>query len=414
MVFITTRPINPVNSGTKVVLYNYCKHIAESIGYKIYLYSFYENEEDLNIQQPDFIEEQHYLKQPGKLEKIYNIFKYTIIKKIPIQNSLYFRRENQDFIESEINRIKPDVLMCDLCRTAEYITNITKYNGVKILEMQDLISKRYKRQLNYNTASDSVYGAYSDKIPLFIKSIMNLMNLNKLVLKVESGLLERYEKNIEKKVDKIILVSKKESNTLNEITDSNKACAVQLGVDKSFYTANSHNDKDRKCIGFIGNMTVAHNKDTVANFIKEIFPKVIELDPDIKLKIIGKCDNDYINKYSNKNIEFTGEVEDIKVHAMRCEIIVAPLVYGSGIKTKVLESMAMGIPVITNDIGVEGINAINNQHLVISDLEDMHIEIIDLINNQEKIDYIAKEGKRFVVENFNWKNNLLTLDSLLP
>lgn len=416
VLFITSRLINPVNSGTKVVLYNYCKGLKEYFDCDIYQFSFYEDEYEKKHKQPDFIKDIVFAEQPGLIEKCWNIIKNSIItKKWPFQVSLFYSKKTKKNLDSYIKKINPDIIIFDLARTAEYAENLDSSKYIKVLEMQDLISKRYIRQAEVTNNSEGAFGAYSKKVPHIIEKIISSKILLKRILKYESKLLSKYEVEISKKFKHIIFVSKNEADQLNKLLNEKKCIDIALGVNYEYFSKNIEVKTKKNLIGFIGNMNISHNKDSVNNFINNILPELLEHNPEIKFRIIGMCSEEYKNRFKgNKYIQITGPVDDLRLYSKECSIIVAPLTYGSGIKTKVLESMAMGIPVVTNSIGAEGIDAINKKEIIICDSNESFVhEINELLNNNNIRNSIGQKGQEFVKKNFIWEKSLTKFGEII-
>lgn len=415
VLFITSRLINPVNSGTKVVLYNYCKGLKEKFNCEIYQFSFYENDTDKKVDQPNFLKEVRFANQPNIFERFWNILiKTMFFREWPFQVSLYFSKNTKKQLDEYINEIKPEIVICDLARTAEYVRDLDSNNFIKILEMQDLISKRYIRQAKAVNNSESPFGAYTNKIPHILRKFVTMKRLTRCILEYEGKLLSEYEIKVSEDFKNIILVSKNESDKLNSIIGREKCICVPLGVDYEYFSSEMDISPYKNLMGFIGNMNISHNKDAVNNFINNVFPKLLRNNPDLRFRIIGICTEEYKNKLEkNINVEVTGSVDDIRKYSKECSVMIAPLTYGSGIKTKVLESMAMGIPVITNKIGAEGINAVNKEEILIYNNDDELVkEINKLINDDTLRVKIAKQGKKYVSENFTWNKSIENFEKI--
>lgn len=130
-----------------------------------------------------------------------------------------------------------------------------------------------------------------------------------------------------------------------------------------------------------------------------------KLDGQTKLIAVGKAPNDVIKKYQTDRIEFTGAVDDLRPYIKQSNVFLAPIAYGSGIKTKILEAMAMGVPVVTNSIGAEGISAKNGiDFFVTDDFSEMAKIVSALIQDKEKAKQIGQSGASYVKEHHQWKD----------
>mgnify|MGYP002240203480 CR=1 FL=1 len=77
--------------------------------------------------------------------------------------------------------------------------------------------------------------------------------------------------------------------------------------------------------------------------------------------VVGGGASENLLKLQSEHVTFTGRVEDVRDYLEECSVFVCPMTFGSGIKTKNLEAMAMGLPVVTTSIGAENINAQNGR-----------------------------------------------------
>jgi glycosyltransferase involved in cell wall biosynthesis len=98
----------------------------------------------------------------------------------------------------------------------------------------------------------------------------------------------------------------------------------------------------------------------------------------------------------------TGEVDNVKRIVDDSALMIAPMLFGTGIKTKIVEAMSWGVPVVTNRIGTEGINANHGEDLFVCDLdEEMVRNVLLLLNNDEINDKVSRNSVRYVARNFS-------------
>jgi glycosyltransferase involved in cell wall biosynthesis len=202
-------------------------------------------------------------------------------------------------------------------------------------------------------------------------------------------------------------VADREANILNKDMGFDKAIGVPLGVDTDFY--GEFYGKIRPIphtVAFLGAMSVAHNESGAIHFIKDILPLIVNEIPDVKFVVIGGGITDNLKAVANgnTNVVLTGRVADVRNVLGECEVFVCPLTFGSGIKTKNLEAMAMGIPVVTTSIGAENINAVQGRDWIVADdNQEFASQIIRLMTDHDLHDSIIVNAKEFVSKNFTWK-----------
>lgn len=415
VLFVTSRLIYPVNDGRKVVLYNYCKGLAEQHNCEVRLFTLLDKNEG-SPEQPNFIKKVYKARTPNKFEKIVNlVYKSFVLNKWPLQVSLYYSKKSKKYLNQVIKEYEPDIVIADMARTSEYLNDLDEIKYNKILDMDDILSKRYRRQAESGDLGSNALGAYMKKLPESINKILNNGYIMKRILLKEANLLSKYEVSIADKYRSIIFVSPLEAKEFNLLINDNKSIDITIGVDYEYFSEQVVSYKKKNHIVFLGNMYVAHNKDAVNLFIKDIFPYILKDNPECIFRIVGRCSDDYKEEMSKyNNIEITGEVDDIRKYVQECTVAIAPLKYGSGIKTKILETMAMGVPVITNSIGNEGIGLISRKQAIIeNNTSNMAREIIELLNNEKMKNSIINEANDYIIKNHLWDDILKRFSQII-
>jgi GT2 family glycosyltransferase/Flp pilus assembly protein TadD len=142
---------------------------------------------------------------------------------------------------------------------------------------------------------------------------------------------------------------------------------------------------ERRDLLFVGGFNHAPNVDSMLYFCREVFPKVREKIPGMKLWIVGSNPPGEVKALANDSVMVTGWVKDTKPYLDRCRISIAPLRYGAGMKGKVGEAMCHGLPVITTSVGSEGMGIANDEHAIIVDRVDEWVDQIVRLYNDEKL-----------------------------
>lgn len=159
----------------------------------------------------------------------------------------------------------------------------------------------------------------------------------------------------------------------------------------------------RKDIMFVGGFNHAPNKDAVLWFAKEIFPKIIKCDSSIKWYVVGNNPPDEIKNLKSENIIITGFCPDDELEALyrNCRIAVVPLRYGAGVKGKVVESAYFQIPLVTTNIGAEGLDCSIGNMCVEDDPMKMAELICKLYEDFNKLKEMSDSGSAFIKRYFS-------------
>lgn len=401
LLFVTTRLFWPTDSGRKLSLYYYCKGIHEKYNCDIYIYSFLESgqtEKDIE-KKPEFIKDVRLAKPIGKIDKIQNLATKTLVtRKWPIQCSLYYSRQNSEQIKKYCDEIQPDYIFTDMIRTSMYYDAFRHSRALKVLDMDDLLSARYERQLHAMYKSN-ISGQYSGRLPGIINKLIGNQMVRNAVLTMERDLTAKAEIHYSKLYDKVIFVSAVETAYLNKKLPG-KAITIPVGIN-AVPERELAITPEKHLLSYVGNLKVAANVDTLHWIISDILPKIHH---NVKFMVIGKCPDDIKEKYKgNNHVIFTGRVDNLVEYIRKSQIFLSPILYGTGIKTKILEAMSMGVPVVTNDVGAEGIAAddgkefwVRNDSIAIAEQVDYLLEHYDVALR------VAEAGKKLVEDKYEW------------
>jgi glycosyltransferase involved in cell wall biosynthesis len=287
-------------------------------------------------------------------------------------------------IAKKIGEKKYDLILVHLIRMAEYVKD---YPIRKILDMTDAQSLNYLRAKSYNA------GFWS------------------LVTNAENIMVKKYERKIWKYFDKTVVVSPVDQAYLKQLNRDMNIAVIQNGVDVEKYRHKT-NDHSNHILCFIGNMRTAPNTDAIAWFCKDILPLIKKQIPDIELYIVGQEPSPRVRRLSKiPKVFVTGKVDDISNYVYRSAVAIAPMRIGAGIQNKILESMALGTPVVTTSIGREGIDCTPGKEILIGDTPEMITQhIIKLIEDVDFRKEISKNAYQFILKNFTWEKALGKLD----
>ena len=152
---------------------------------------------------------------------------------------------------------------------------------------------------------------------------------------------------------------------------------------------------------FVGNFTHTPNTDGVLWFVNKILPLISARRPDVRLRIVGGDLSEEVLAAASETVEILGWVPDLEPIYLKARVVVAPLRYGAGVKGKVAESLSYGVPVVTTQVGAEGMGLVDNVTARIVDGEaDFADAVVDLLVDDEKWSRLSRVGLRHVDERF--------------
>jgi glycosyltransferase involved in cell wall biosynthesis len=228
--------------------------------------------------------------------------------------------------------------------------------------------------------------------------------------------LRRYELDACGKADKVLTVTESDKRMLGENgIGVNKLSVIPIGVDTEYFQPVSLIPTSRRILTF-GTMSWPPNADSVIYFADSIYPLVKKRAPDVRFIIAGANPPQRIRNLAaqDPSIEVTGFVEDIRDLAPDTAAFVVPLRAGSGMRVKILDAMAMGLPVVTTSIGCEGIDLQHGKHALVTDKpEDFARAVIRLMDNPDERFALASAGRRLVEDRYSWPPILSRLDVVI-
>lgn len=346
------------------------------------------------------------LPSPGVVDFIRNV----VFLGRSFQESMFYRKSSEYVIEHEKKLYSPSVVIFDMLRMGTYSEVFP--DQLKVLEIDDMLSLRYQRMLSQNYDDFDLLGTYSKFYPKFLTAMINGVFVKPL-LWVEKRRIYDSELRAAKKFDFINFVSELEAEHYKSLVSNVEVFAIPPTV--SYVKGVKRKEVSYgnvRVLGFIGNLTTNQNLYSLSRIVNEVLP---HLDGDYVLSVIGDYD-ERASKFSNKNsnVLLHGFVDNIEVEVQKIDLMLAPIAFGTGIKLKILDAMSYGVPVLTNDIGAEGILGKSGEHYFIeSDYSLIAKKVNDLFSRPEAMKAVGRSGRNLVKELYSPDFNKLKYASYI-
>lgn len=165
---------------------------------------------------------------------------------------------------------------------------------------------------------------------------------------------------------------------------------------------------------FEGTMSYAPNIEGAKYLVHEILPLVKQSVPGVRVVIVGRNPTPEIRALACDDVEVTGTVDDIRVHMRRGALLACSLRSGSGLKNKILQSWAMGVPVVATPISVPGLGGIDGENLLLAEgPEAFAAQCVKLLQSPELSKRIAQAGRELAVERYSIQVKLDQIDGFI-
>lgn len=376
ILIVTPRMPYPPYRGDKLKIYNLAKHLSKSN--EVQILTFVRN--NVELADAKFIQdlgvEIECIRFP-LWRSLMNML-FTLFSKKPFQVGWFYSPRMKNKIMQVLTENKFDAIYFHLIRCAQYLNSTYNSSALKIIDFTDAVSLYLKR---------------------YAEIEKNL--LKKILIKIEQSRVASYER-VAEKFDKLFICSEVDKKYLLENGLKADIGVLRNGVDLDYFTSSEEQfDTDR--IIFTGNMPYFANYDAVLFFVLRIFPKILKKIPKAKFYIVGQKPPRRVRNLASSNIFVTGFVNDIKTEYLKSAVNVAPMRFGAGTLNKIIESIALGVPVVTTSIGATGLPLELQKYIFVSDDVDEFANLIVMVMKKSEIRFkLYPEAKKKLRELLDW------------
>ncbi|MCL2860535.1 MAG: glycosyltransferase family 4 protein [Oscillospiraceae bacterium] len=356
------------------------KNILEAFkrnGDNVTLVSLYYKENELKSfeKEKQLVKKAIVIKQ-SKIVSFFNCIQH-IFTKVPLRMAYVKNRKLHKFFKNMSQKDNYDMVYIKRLRMAQYAKHFNKQKV--IIDLTDSMTKYYDR-LRYKAKGRE-----------------------KLISIEEYYKIKKYEKVISENY-KTVICSKDDKNYIEKMSghefNDMKVVNNVIDTEKWINTININQSGHRVKMAFSGVFSVSPNTLSIDYLIKNIMPK---LSDNFTVTFVGKDCPEYLLKKANDRIHFTGYVEDMREELSKYDIYVCPIMTGAGTKNKILQAACVGLPIIANDLAIEGLNSEIKKFIFFANDDMQIIEQIQKINLMEtdKLSEILKEQQLFIKNNYD-------------
>jgi len=229
--------------------------------------------------------------------------------------------------------------------------------------------------------------------------------LRRAVWRSQAAKMARYERALLGRFDAVVAVAERDREHFGRAYGANNVSVIPTGVDLDYFAYSptpALEPAEPASVVFTGSMDWMANIDGIEYFMEQVWPEVARVRPDAKFVVVGRQPPPaLVERAASRglNWEFTGFVDDVRPYVRRAHAYVIPLRVGGGTRIKVYEAMALGCPVVSTRIGVEGLPVEDGKHFAAADKpDDMAASILSLLERNDERSRLSAAARRFVEE----------------
>ena len=263
------------------------------------------------------------------------------------------------------------------------------------------IASKYVDFIKENTAAKIVYNAVDFS---FLRELRQYAITKDPQYLRQANQSKTREMNIFNLSDVIITISEHEKAVLKQQLPHKQITVIPTFIyDEEFPLSKNNNFNSRTDITFVGGFKHEPNEDGILWFLEKIYPILQKTIPKTRINIIGSGPTEKILKFQSDLINVTGFVsdEELKEYYSKTRVIIAPLRFGAGVKGKIIEAIAEGIPTVTTVVGAEGIPESKNILKITNSEEKFASKILSIYQDKKTWEQIRNDE-------INYSNKLLS------
>lgn len=346
----------PVDRGKRVFLNGLLEYFVERLGESRVHYAMVGGDPADDDSIPGVV---HHLTKPGTRAQLGALARCLRDRSYTAQEAMLGSRQLRDEVHELVARVRPTVEVYDTIRIGQHAPAAPRARR-RVLYLDDLFSVRYDRMLNFAADNGEItfdpLGEFAENVPGFARPLVRRPAVYRPILRMERDRIRQRENAAVRRFDVSLLVNEAEVETLRRRSGVSK---VELIHDMlPALPEPSRNPVHPPELVFLGKLNLPHNDDSIRAFLREAMPGVERRLPGAVLRIVGSGARDELRAQAAAHpdsVRLEGFVPDLEAVFDRATVALAPMRMGTGIKLKMLDAFARGVPVLATSVAVDGI-----------------------------------------------------------
>lgn len=292
---------------------------------------------------------------------------------------------------------------------ANKLAEILQKETFDIIQLESIFMAPYLPVIRQFSTAKIVLRNHNIEHLIWHRVINNEPNpLKRWAIRYFSRQLKRYECNLGSQIDAFAAISEPDYQFFKECYHNIPGTVIPFGVDLENYPENEdYMPSGTPELFHVGSMNWLPNVEGIEWFLDEVWPQIHEKFPEITFTIAGRQIPEKISQRADNNVIIAGEVASANDFMAEKDIMIVPLLSGSGVRVKIIEGMALGKTIITTAIGAEGLAVEHGKNILIANTPDEFLECISkCVASPDICTILGENARNFVALNHN--NDLIT------
>ena len=322
---------------------------------------------------------------------------------------------NSNLFDYIISLFQPYPYLIWKYKSDEYqsqLDSLLKQNKYDVVQFEHINSTLFAFDIKKKTDAKIILRAHSLNTNHY-KNLFHLENnyFKKIVYFIEYRKYKYYEHKIFNLFDIVLYITEEEKNYFLDRKNNFKSFVIPLALDKK---PKKYKSKDgRLNLLWSGDLPIMQHRRSIEIFIKEIFPSLYAIWPNLIFNVVGKSPNRNLLSLETESIKFFGFQKNIGDFYLNSDVFIAPLYAGNGLKVKIVNALLNGLPVITTPIGAEGFGKLKDNYMFICNSKIDFINSIKTVNNNKrKTDEMVTSGQQYIENTMNMNSIIKKLEKI--
>jgi glycosyltransferase involved in cell wall biosynthesis len=383
----------PPDSGPKVKTWNVLKYLAER--HEVTLASFVRGDQSADVVHLErYCQAVHTVPMERGAARDGLAMARSIFTRQPWMMLRDDRRAMRDLIHHLTAEQRFDVVHADQLNMAQYARRVP--NAFKVLDAHNALWLLYKRL--WETMSPGP---------------------RRWLLGRDWRLIKAYEGRLVCEFDAVLAVIHNDKAALQEAAQEAAGEAVDITVipitvDTDEVTPVARHSEASHIL-HIGTMYWPPNIDAVEWFVHQAYPLIRQHRPDVQFDVVGSRPSAELLALNDAGlgINVTGYVEDPTPYQRRAAVMIVPLLAGGGMRVKILNGLAEGIPIVSTTLGCEGIEVTPGQDILVGDTpEEFASQVLRVLDDPVLGRQLSASGRKLVEETYDYRSACRPLDDV--